>query len=422
MDTLTSSDSDLKTLILNAAPPKNHTKRWLIAVAIMAIALLAIWFFWQSSTSDSNTSQYETTPVTRGDLTIQVTATGTLQPLDKVEMSSETSGTVKTVLVEENDLVKSGQVLLELDTKTLEAQVQQAKANVQMAHAQIRQSEINLAEKKLSYKRNAELQPKHLISEDELNRLKSAYLRATADLQSSQANLLQLKAALALQLDKLSKATILSPFNGVILSREIDPGQTVVASLQAPVLFTLARNLTQMELLLDIDEADIGSVTKGQSATFTVDAFPKDAFDATITKVHLASQTIEGVVTYPARLHVNNPQGILRPGMTSTADITVARVTQALLVPNTALRFEPPTTTRQKSSGSLISQLLPKRPRPSKKSSSNLSRSHVWILENKQPKLIEVTTGVSDGIHTQILSGLSDSDIVIVDLLSNTTP
>lgn len=421
MDTLSSSDSDLKQQILNAAPQASHRKRWLVVLMIIVTTLLATWFFLQNSASNSNASQYKTTPVTQGNLTIKVTATGTLQPLDKVEMSSETSGTVKTVLVEENDLVKAGQILLKLDTKTLEAQVQQAQANIKMAHAQIRQAEVTLAEKKLSYNRNTGLQLKHLISDEELNIVRSAYLRAKADLQSSQANLLQLEASLDLQLDKLSKATILSPFDGVVLSREIDPGQTVVASLQAPILFTLARNLTQMELLLDIDEADIGSVTKGQIASFTVDAFPKDSFDATITKVHLASQTIEGVVTYQARLSVDNPQGVLRPGMTSTADITVAKVTNALLVPNTALRFDPPTTS-QKTSSSFISQLLPRRPHSAKKSKSNLNQPHVWILENKQPKLIEVTTGLSDGLHTEILSGLTDSQIVIVDLLSDTTP
>ncbi len=421
MDTLPSSDRDLKTLISNAAPSTHHGKRWLVVLVIITIALLAIWYFLQNPTSNSTLSQYQTASVSRGDLTIQVTATGTLQPLDKVEMSSEISGTVKTVLVEENDLVKTGQVLLKLDTKTLEAQVQQAQANVKMAHAQIRQSEVNLAEKKLSYNRNIELQSKHLISDEALNTLKSAYLRAKADLQSSQANLLQLEANLALQLDKLSKATILSPFDGVVLSREIDPGQTVVASLQAPILFTLARTLTQMELLLDVDEADIGSVKNGQPASFTVDAFPNTHFAATITKVHLASQTIEGVVTYQTRLSVDNPQGILRPGMTSTADITVASVTNALLVPNTALRFDPPTT-NQKPSSSFISQLLPRRPHSAKKSKSNINTPHVWILENKQPKLIEVTTGLTDGLYTQILRGLNDSQIVIVDVLSDTIP
>ena len=422
MNTLSSSDNQLKEQILNATSGASHRKRGLIVLLMLIIALMAIWFFLQNSASNSNNSQYQTTSVSKDDLTIKVTATGTLQPLDKVEMSSETSGTVKMVLVEENDLVAEGQVLLKLDTTTLQAQVKQAQANIKMAQAQIRQSEISLAEKKLSYQRNAELHTKQLISDEALNTLKSASLRAQADLQSSQANLLQLEATLALQLDKLSKATIMAPFDGVVLSREIDPGQTVVASLQAPVLFTLARNLTQMELLLDIDEADIGSVAKGQSASFTVDAFPHDSFDATITKVHLASQTVEGVVTYQARLSVDNPKGILRPGMTSTADITVASITDALLVPNSALRFEPPKTSSQKASTSFISQLLPRRPRQDKKSNNHLLQPHVWVLENKHPKLIEVTTGLSDGMHTQILSGLTTSHAVIVDVLSDATP
>lgn len=420
MDNLSPPDSDLKQQIFNATPQTSHRKGWLVLVVTILIALVVTWFFLKNDALNSNTSQYQTMPVTQGNLTIQVTATGTLQPLDQVEMSSETSGTVKTVFVEENDLVKAGQVLLALDTKTLAAQVKQAQANIKMADAQIRQSEISLAENKLSYNRNIKLQPKHLIADEDLNTLKSAYLRAEANLQSSQANLLQLEASLALQLDKLSKATILSPFDGVVLSREIDPGQTVIASLQAPVLFTLARNLTQMELMLDIDEADIGSVIKGQSASFTVDAFSHDTFDAIITKVHLASQTIEGVVTYQARLSVDNSQGRLRPGMTSTADITVASVTNALLVPNAALRFDLPEVSQQPAS-SFFSQLIPKRPRSAKKSNTKLDQPHVWILENKEPKLIEVSTGLSDGLHTQILSGVIDSDVVIVDVLSGTS-
>lgn len=418
MDNLAPPGGNLKQQIFSATPQTSHRKRWLVLAVTILIALLVTWFFLKNDALNSNTSQYQTMPVTQGNLTIEVNATGTLQPLDKVEMSSETSGTVKTVFVEENDLVKAGQVLLALDTKTLAAQVQQAQANIKMAHAKIRQSEISLAERELSYHRNIKLQPKHLIADEDLNTLKSAYLRAEADLQSSQANLLQLEASLALQLDKLSKATILSPFDGVVLSREIDPGQTVLASLQAPVLFTLARNLTQMELMLDIDEADIGSVIKGQSASFTVDAFPNDAFDAIITKVHLASQTIEGVVTYQARLSVDNSQGLLRPGMTSTADITVARVTRALLVPNSALRFDPPVI-NQKASNNFVSQLLPRRPRSSKKSSTKLNQPHVWILENKHPKLIEVAVGQTDGLYTEILSGVTDTDVVIVDVLSS---
>ncbi len=147
VDTLSTSDNDIKNLISNAAPQTSHRKLWLILLGII-IALLSLWYFWQNTASNANISQYQTTPFIQGNLTIKVTATGTLEPLDKVEMSSETSGTVKAVLVEDNDLVKTGQVLLELDTKTLEAQVKQAQANVQMAHAQIRQSEITLAEKK----------------------------------------------------------------------------------------------------------------------------------------------------------------------------------------------------------------------------------------------------------------------------------
>ncbi|WP_373020273.1 efflux RND transporter periplasmic adaptor subunit [Thiomicrorhabdus sp.] len=412
------SDNDLKNHILKTSPAASHGKRWLTLLVIVALMGAGIWYFMKTQNGGNGGFSYQTEESFKGNLTVKVTATGTLQPLDSVEMSSETSGTVKEVMVEENDLVKTGQVLLKLDTTTLEAQVQQAIANVAVSKAQVKQAQISLSETKTTYERKKKLLPSKYVSEEELNTVKSAYLRASADLESSKAQLLQMEAALALQQDKLRKATIHSPFDGVVLSREIDPGQTVAASLQAPVLFTLARNLTEMELLLDIDEADIGSVQAGQHATFTVDAYPDETFSATITKVHLASETVDGVVTYQARLSVQNPDGRLRPGMTSTADITIAGVKDALLIPNAALRFEPPASSSQ-SSRSVISQLIPRPPRAVKKKKANNSTTpHVWILENNQPVMIDVEVGLTDGVNTQVLSGLELGQDLIVDTVN----
>lgn len=412
------SDNDLKNHILKTSPAASHGKRWLTLLVIVALMGAGIWYFMKTQNGGNGGFSYQTEESFKGNLTVKVTATGTLQPLDSVEMSSETSGTVKEVMVEENDLVKTGQVLLKLDTTTLEAQVQQAIANVAVSKAQVKQAQISLSETKTTYERKKKLLPSKYVSEEELNTVKSAYLRASADLESSKAQLLQMEAALALQQDKLRKATIHSPFDGVVLSREIDPGQTVAASLQAPVLFTLARNLTEMELLLDIDEADIGSVQAGQQATFTVDAYPDESFSATITKVHLASETVDGVVTYQARLSVQNPDGRLRPGMTSTADITIAGVKDALLIPNAALRFEPPATSSQ-SSRSVISQLIPRPPSAvKKKKANNNTTPHVWILENNQPVMLDVEVGLTDGVNTQVLSGLELGQDLIVDTVN----
>ncbi len=410
------NDNDLKNHILKTSPKSSHLKRWLLILVAISVLGAAAWYYLQIQSSSNGGYRYEMEQTFQGNLTVKVTATGTLQPLDAVDMSSETSGTVKEVMVEENDLVKAGQVLLKLDTTTLEAQVKQAQANVEVSKAQVKQAQIGLSEAKTTFQRKEKLLPSKFVSEEELNTARSAYLKAEADLESSKAQLLQMKATLALQQDKLRKATIHSPFDGVVLSREIDPGQTVAASLQAPVLFTLARNLTQMELLLDIDEADVGTVKSGQKATFTVDAYPEETFSATITKVHLASQTVDGVVTYQARLSVDNPDGKLRPGMTSTADITIASVENAILVPNTALRFEPPASNTQ-ATKSVLSQLIPRPPRAVKKKKAN-NTPHVWILENNQPVMVDVSTGMTDGVNTQIISGLKLNQAVIVDTVN----
>lgn len=414
---VSSNDQDLKTHILNAQSSPSSIRRWGIPLVIFSLLGASLWYFLKGPSSHNGEFNYQTEQTFKGDLTVKVTATGTLQPLDRVEMSSETSGTVKEVFVEENDLVKTGQILLKLDTTTLEAQVAQASANVEVSKAQVKQAEIALSETKTTFERKEKLLPSRFVSEEELNNARSAYLKAEADLESSKAQLLQVKATLALQQDKLRKATIHSPFDGVVLSREIDPGQTVAASLQAPVLFTLARNLTQMELLLDIDEADIGSVKAGQQATFTVDAYPNDSFTATITKVHLASETVDGVVTYQARLIVDNPDGRLRPGMTSTADITIVGVKDSLLVTKAALRFEPPADANE-TSGGVLSQLMPRPPMQAKKKKANHNVPHVWVLQNNQPVMVEVTTGLTDGVNTQILSGLELGQAVIVDTLN----
>lgn len=415
----TSSNADnaaFKQQILGQAPKRRRALWWWLAVLF---GVAAVMFAWLQQSNPAGQTQYLTEAARLGELTIKVTATGKLQPLDQIDISSETSGTVKSVLVEENDPVTQGQVLLKLDTTTLEAQVQQTQANIQVVQAQIRQAQITVNETQTTYQRKLKLQPQHFISAEELNAARAAFEKAQANLQSARAQLLQVEATLALHQDQLRKATIVSPFDGVVLSRQIDPGQTVAASLQAPVLFTLARDLTQMELLLDIDEADIGSVQTGQTASFSVDAYSQDLFPATITKVHLAPQTVDGVVTYQAQLRVDNPEGRLRPGMTSTADIMVQQLKQILLVPNSALRFEPPSPQAQ-ASRSLTSQLLPRRAPDTKQNNKAASDSpQVWLLENGQPRAVAVQTGLSNGLHTQILNGLEAGQKVIVDMLQS---
>ena len=202
---------------------------------------------------------------------------------------------------------------------------------------------------------------------------------------------------------------VYSPINGIVLNRDVEPGQTVAASLQSPVLFTLAEDLRRMELQVDVDEADVGQVTEGQAATFTVDAYPEQTFNARITQVRYGSETTDGVVTYKAVLKVENPDLLLRPGMTATAEITVLKVENALLVPNTALRFTPQRDEKKRESRGVIGSLMPGRPRsgPSKKAveTSSRNQSRVWVLKDNLPSPVSVSRGATDGMRTVITTG-----------------
>ena len=354
--------------------------------------------------------RYVTTEATRGDLTVTVTATGTLQPVNKVDVGSEISGTIRTVLVDFNDRVAKGQVLATLDTDQLQARVNQASAALALAQAQVSQAEATIIETTNRLKRASKLGKAGIMPEDEVDSAEAAYARAVADLARSHAQVEQASAALEAEKTTLGKATLLSPIDGVVLNRTVEAGQTVAASFQTPVLFTLAENLTQMELHVDVDEADVGQVAQGQSAQFTVDAYADRRFPATITEVHFASQTVEGVVTYETVLAVDNSELLLRPGMTATADIIVRQIDNALLVPSAALRFKPPQleTAGDAGGGGLVSKMLPRPPHaPKVHEAISLEErpDQVWILRDGRPEPVVVATGASNGIVTEILSG-----------------
>jgi HlyD family secretion protein len=239
----------------------------------------------------------------------------------------------------------------------------------------------------------------------------AALQRAQADEASAKAQVSEAQATLEANESDLAKAVIYSPINGIVLKRSVEPGQTVAASFQTPVLFTLAEDLTKMELHVDVDEADVGQVKEGQEAAFTVDAYPDRAFPARITQVRYGSQEVEGVITYETVLNVDNSDLSLRPGMTATADITVQKVENAILVPNAALRFSPPVKEKEapSNSGSVLSKLLPHPPRsPSKQREvviANKRQQRVWRLQDGKLAAVDVTTGATDGIMTEVTGG-----------------
>ncbi len=399
-------------------------KRYLaiVLVVILAVAALMIW----KKANKTNPIQYKTEQVRRGELTVIVTATGTLQPTNTVSVGSELSGIMKSVDVNYNDMVKVGQILARLDTSKLEAQITQSKAALESAKAKVLQSQATVSEtqaKLNQFKKVRELSNGKVPSQTEMDAAEAAFERAKADAASAAAAVSQAQATLQANETDLYKSVIRSPVSGVVLTRSIEPGQTVAATFQAPVLFTLAQDLTQMELHVNVDEADIGKIREGQKATFNVSAYPNRSFDGRITQARYASTTTSGVVTYETVLKVDNTDLSLRPGMTATADITVKKVENATLVPSAALRFTPPSQQEEKPSAGLVGSLLPRPPSGTQQhsdTSANGKQQKVWILKDGKPSPVSVMTGATSGGVAEVLANdLHPGIDVVVDIITN---
>lgn len=397
---------------------KRKVLRWVVLIGVFALILIS-YFIWHSKNSQPKI-QYHTEEAKRGTITVSVSATGNIQPTNQVDVGSELSGTVEAVFVDDNDHVRKGQQLARLDTSKLQDQIVKSqaaladsKAKVSQTHATVQESKANLDR----LRKVLQLSGGKVPSAAELDAAKAALDRANADEASARAAVNEAVAQLKSDQTNLSKATIHSPIDGVVLTRNVEPGQTVAASLQAPVLFTLAENLAQMELEVEVDEADVGQVRNGQPATFNVDAYPNRRYGATVTLVSYGSKTTEGVVSYPTRLSVNNDDLSLRPGMTATAQIKTALREDVLLVPNAALRFSPVSTIPGAAPGSdggtLVQKLMPRAPRGfggrnrqnpgfSNKKSRN---QQVWTLKDGKPVPIPIEIGLSDGRMTEVTAG-----------------
>ena len=395
-------------------------KYWVMGSLAAAMAIVCV--FWLAGRK-TETQRYITQPVRRGNLVVKVSATGTLAPIKEVDVGIEVSGTIKTVDADYNDEVKVGQVLARLETSKLEAQALQSKSALASAQAKVLQTQATIQETEAKWKqlnRVYTLSGGKMPAQSDLDTAKATLARAKADEASAKALVDQAEATLNVNLTDLSKAVIHSPIDGVVLTRAVDPGQTVAASFASPVLFTLAEDLKKMKLLVDVDEADVGQVRNGQEATFTVDAYLDREFPAHITQVRFGSATVEGVVTYKALLQVDNSSLVLRPGMTATAIIIVNKIENALLIPNAALRFTPPQTTQtNKGDGqSLISSLMPHPPRSEAKTSEDASgknqQQRVWILRAGQLTAIPITKGNSDGILTEVTGGQLEAGMEVV--------
>jgi HlyD family secretion protein len=398
--------------------PDGKKLRWFIAGGAVLLTLGGLYFAFGRS-SDAVT--YKTAAVSRQNLVIVVTATGTLEPVKEVQIGTEISGTVQEVLVEENDRVRKGQALARLNTEKLEAEhsqtasaVASAEASLVEASATVTEAGENLARLEELFRLSKGMTP----SRQDLETARATVNRALAKENSARAAIKESRARLSVAEINLRKAVVRSPIDGIVLLREIEPGQTVAASLSTPKLFVIAENLTQLYLKVAVDEADIGRVRPGQEATFTVDAFAGKSFPARITHVRYSPDAAEStsnkvaVVTYQTTLRVNNTDLLLRPGMTATAEVIVEKIENALVVPNAALRFEPEA---EKPKQGFLASLIPMRPRrppPQKKSGER----RVWILKDGVPQAVSITAGSTDGTHTVIAAAeLKEGSEVIVD-------
>ncbi len=352
--------------------------------------------------------RFVTAAAKKMDLSVKVTATGSLSALNSVDISAEISGRVSKVLVDFNDTVTAGQPLLELNTDQLEAQMAEARGSIAQAQAGLTVATSMLEEARDRARRSAVLFQQRLTTEELKIAADATLARAEAEVLTARARVAVASAAISQSRANMRRAVIVSPISGVVLSRTVEPGQTIAATLAAPVLFQIAEDLARLELNVDIDEADIGRVREGQDATFTVDAYPERTFHAKIRSLRFAPRVVQNVVTYQGVLTVDNDDRELRPGMTATALITTNVRPGVICVPTVALRFAPPAAARRE-----------KRDRAR---DSDEKKPHVWIDQpDGIPKLVEVTPGLSDGQFTEV-RGIEAGALVIVDVQRTLPP
>ena len=418
------NDSDLATLLAEPASPSWYRRPALWAAALaLTLAALGLWWWLAQRTANAAPS-YSTQTVARGNLTLTVTANGTLQPTRSTNIGSELSGTVLKVNVDVNDLIRKGQVLVELDTAKLRDQILRSRAALAAATAKVAQTLATVKEARAGLARLdevARISAGQLPAGTELDTAHAAFERATADAASARAGVNDAQAALALDEINLSKASIRAPSGGVVLTRSVDPGNAVAASLQAVTLFTVAEDLARLRLWVYVDEADVGSVAKGQDAHFTVSAYPSRQYPARITRVGFGSTITDNVVTYLTYLNVNNSDLNLRPNITTTTTITTSQRSDMLLVPNSALRFAPTVAGGGKAvaRSGIVASLIPSRPggNPRKSAAAGASTAaarQVWILRDDVALPVAVTPGISDGRMTEITSGELEVGMLVI--------
>jgi len=372
-------------------------KKLLIAGILVLVIIVSAFLLFRGNGSKP---QFGTEKVSRGDIVMTVTSTGTVNPVTTVLVGTQVSGTIKEIYVDFNSPVRKGQLIARIDPSLFDAQVNQARANVFSARANLEKAEATLVDAKRTMDRNKELFSKNLVARSDLDTAETNHETASASVSAAKAQVMQTEASLRVAETNLHYTKIVSPVDGIVVSRNVDVGQTVAASFQTPTLFSIAQDLTKMQIDANVDESDIGNITVGQDVEFIVDAYPDMTFKGRVWQVRNAPITVQNVVTYDVVIQVDNPELKLKPGMTANVSIIVSVKKDVLKMPNAALRFKPSEKGAQ---------------------TSEKKGPGVWISEKGQLRRISVSTGISDGSYTEVVSGdLRDGQEIVVESLAKT--
>lgn len=350
-----------------------------------------------------NDPGYRTVRLERGDIASTILATGTLNPVILVQVGSQVSGNIKRLYADFNSVVKKNQVIAQIDPMLLKAEVEKARANYKAALANVDKAKVIMTDTRRTLNRYKALVKENLVSQSDVDTAQTNYDSAVVQLEAARAQVEQTRAALDFARTRLDYTVIRSPIDGIVLSRNVDVGQTVAASLQAPTLFTIAQDLTEMQINTSVDEADIGLVKSGQKVTFTVDAYPSEAFEGRVSQVRNAPQIVQNVVTYDVIIEVKNPELKLKPGMTANVSIIVTEKRNVLRIPNAALRFRPYREERES-----------RQPKGIETSAQN----RVWaLLVDAKLKSVSVKLGVNNVRYYELIKGdVKEGDNLVVGL------
>jgi HlyD family secretion protein len=403
-------------------------KQRIFLLAFAALLLAGTGYgFWRWG-NGSKEIPYVTVPVQRANITQVVSSTGTLQAVVTVVVGSQVSGTIDKLFADFNTKVKAGQVVAQLNQDKFKAAVDQARANVLAAQSNLAKADVAVADARRTLERNRELRKRELMAQSELDAAQTAYDAAVAQMEVNKAQTAQAQAALNQSLVDLNNTIIRSPVDGIVISRNVDVGQTVAASLTAPTLFTIANDLSKMEVHTNVDEADVGNVTEKQEVTFTVDAFPARRFRGSVHQVRHAPTIVQNVVTYDAVVRIDNKELLLKPGMTANVQFLVSRQEDVLAIPNMAMRFKPP---QEKDEAQELLRQEQSRTAP-KVGARRTSRSgtgggagrgprrlRIYLLRDSKAHPVEVELGITDGSKTEVKGGeVKENDVVIIGMAS----